>query len=790
MDQRIDENEIDIKGFLNILYNYKFLIVIFMSLFFLIANFNLHFKPSIYSSSALLEVKTQGNQKSTQATDDVIQTAFSIYDAQIEKEIEILKTFNANKKVIEDLGYGIQFFKEEGYGILSKKIELYDKDIPIEIKIMDINLSDDNTFGKQIIGKMIKLTPHKDGFSLEFDQSLKEKFLNKFSENNKEITLVDSSKIFQFGVIEETNYFRFIISQKKELDRPVFIQINGGEDEDSIRSIYENIIKNKLIVSRLNENAPLIQITFEDTIPKRAANYVNALIGNFLEYKKEQKNEKYTNVLKFLEVQVPNVKKKLDKSQYDLQNYKISNQLIESSTKAKHIIGELSNIEIEISDYELKLKIVNSVLQTVHKNANMLDVIGPSLIELGDKVINSQLSRLQELETKRSLLRTKYTNEYQELAGVNSQIDNIRAKVELNIQNLKSAIQYKITNLKKLKYRLEQDLKELPEKEKKLADLTRTYEVNAKLYAYLLEKKSANQIVKAATVSDYNIAEKAYSPSIPLKPRRSLILLISIFLGFITGVVVSMLHNAISNKIHTKDDIENLTKIPLVGVVPKAKHKGIEVFNNSASSFSDSFRRIRTSLKFILGAEGAHVLLVTSVNDKDGKSTIVSNLGAIFQLAGYRSIVIDLDLRNPSLHKIFDLEQKVGVSAYLASEDGVNLGDIVFQTEKPNLDFIPVGSIPTNPSELLLSSRLETLLFELKKHYDYIIIDSSSFEKSIDVFSLLKYVDMTIVVLKKSLSKKMQVKKLEKVIAKYKLKNIAFILNGNSDTSKNEDILY
>ncbi|HHH54184.1 MAG TPA: polysaccharide biosynthesis tyrosine autokinase, partial [Bacteroidetes bacterium] len=565
-------------------------------------------------------------------------------------------------------------------------------------------------------------------------------------------------------------------------------------DEDSLRFIYENIIKSKLIVSRLNENAPLINITFEDTIPKRATNYVDRLIQNFLEYKKEQKNEKHTNVLEFIKKQEPIVKGKLDDSQQKLQNYKISNQLIESSTKAKHIIGELSSIEIKISDYNLKLEIVKNLQHTVSRNAQMLDVIGPSLTELGDEVINRQLARLQELESKRSLLEAKYTDEYQELAGVNNQIQNIRQKVRLNIQNLKSALQYKITNLKNLKLGLEKDLKDLPEKEKKLADLTRTYEVNAKLYAYLLEKKSSNEIVKAATVSDYSIAEEAYTPSIPLKPRRSLIMLLSIVLGFIAGVIVAMFHNAISNKIHSKEDVEHVTTIPLWGVIPvfksKVKKRAIEVFDNPESDFSESFRKLRTSLTLMSKEKNSQVILVTSMNDQEGKSTIVSNLGAIFQLAGYRSVVLDLDLRVPSLHKTFDLDQRFGVSTYLASEGEVNLGDIVFQTEEPNLDFIPVGITPTNPSELLLSSRLEVLITELKKRYDYVIIDSSSFGKSVDVFSIFKYVDISIVILKRSVSKKIHIKKLEKVIAKYKLQNIGFILNANSSNNKNEDILY
>jgi capsular exopolysaccharide synthesis family protein len=198
--------------------------------------------------------------------------------------------------------------------------------------------------------------------------------------------------------------------------------------------------------------------------------------------------------------------------------------------------------------------------------------------------------------------------------------------------------------------------------------------------------------------------------------------------------------------------------------------------------FAESFRQLRTDLQFISKENSSSTVLVTSMVEGEGKSTLVANLSSIFQLAGFKSIVIDLDLRNPTLHRYFDIEYNGGMSRYLSGKD--TIADIVFSTAYPNLDIIPAGPITTNPSELLLSSRLNILLEKLKKEYDYIFIDSAPLGGISDTLNIMKLVDVNLFVLRKDYAKKSFLKRLEKMILKYDLKNIKLIMNANSKLKK------
>lgn len=763
-----NSKEIDVKGLFKLLNSYKWFIISMMFLFFIVASVWLFFMPSVFSASSIIEVKTESQQK--RLNDDFIQNAFSAYDQEIEKEIEVLKTFNINEQVIDKVNYGVQVYVQDGY----RKSEVYSNALPISIE--NINIIDE-----QIFGKLIKLTPEKQGFNLEVEHSLKTKFFKGL--NNQELVNLDSKKHYQYNELIKTDYFALTVVDKQPIEEPIYFRINGDS-----RLIYEDIINKSLTISQLNLNAPLIQITYEDTIPDRATNYVNSLVEAFLEQSIIEKTKQNNKVLQFVNEQLVVTKEKLDESQSALESYRVETQILQSSTQADSIIKELSALEIKLSDNQLKSQLVNYIVKLV-QNRETLDSIGPSLIELGDNTTIRQLNALQELELKKGQLEGKYTGEFPEVMGLEDQIEGMRGKILQNVKSLRSTLQYKIGNLNSLKSKLEGNLKKLPTKEKELANLTRKYEVNSNMYQYLLKKKSENEMIKAATISDYKVVEKAYTPTVPLKPRRSLILLTSLFLGLIMGMLLAMIHNAISNRVDSAEDIEKSSKLPIYGVIPFLKQRAhkIEVFEQRQSAFADGYRRLRTDLELLLKGHDSKVVLLTSMSEGDGKSNVAVNLSAVCQLAGFKSIIVDLDLRKPTLHQYFDIEQRFGMSSYLSGED--NIGDVIFSTVHPNLDIITSGTLPSNPSELLLSSRLPKLLTELKREYDYVIIDSSAIGSVTDTLSIMKLTDVNLIVFKRGETKKSAITKLEKIIEKYQINNVGLILNRSKESLDRDSLV-
>lgn len=161
----------------------------------------------------------------------------------------------------------------------------------------------------------------------------------------------------------------------------------------------------------------------------------------------------------------------------------------------------------------------------------------------------------------------------------------------------------------------------------------------------------------------------------------------------------------------------------------------------------------------------------------EGKTTTVVNLAGVFQNTQYKTVVIDLNLRTPSLHGHFGIEKQYsGVSTYLSQRD--NIGNIIFSTNFPNLDIIPAGMVPPNPSELILSNRLTELFDILKQKYDYVIIDTSSYNSAVETLYLMKFTDINLIILRENFSKNSTLTDLERIIQEKNLKNIGLVLKS------------
>jgi len=533
-----------------------------------------------------------------------------------------------------------------------------------------------------------------------------------------------------------------------------------------------------LIVKKVNEDSSLISIQYEDTLPQRATNYINNLVKIFLQEAKIDKNTRNNKILNFVKKQLENAEIKLKNSEEELERYKVQHNMIDISAQSKIMLDKSSEVEVELSKNQYNSILINNILNSIDNEGNF-DSVGAVLGKFHGTGIEFQLSSLQKLNLEEKSLSNEYTDEYPGLIKVRSQILSIKKSIVMSLRSLKSAIEYKELNFRSRKEKYDENLLTLPKSEIILVNLNRTYKVNAKMYSYLLEKKTENEMIKVATISDYKIIEKAYLPKLPIKPKRSLVILLSLGLGFIVGLIISIILSKASNKIKVIEDVENSLKIPLYGTIPRRQLKinKIEVFENTKSNFTESYRELRTNLHFLFknNANSSATILVTSNTKGEGKGTVVVNLSAIFQLAGYKSIVIDLDFLNSSLSKYFDINYREGMSGYLSGKD--NLSDIIFPTIYPNLDIIPAGPVPVNPSELILSKKVEVMLEKLKEHYDYIFLEVSSLDLSMDAVNIMEYIDISLVVVKVNKTKKQHLKKLKNLISKYDLKNIGIVLN-------------
>jgi capsular exopolysaccharide synthesis family protein len=714
-------------------------------------------QPSIYESYSIIKVKANKQSKSNDIINDTISTVGS---KNVLEEISLLKTFKINKEALNEVDFGIRYFIGDNY----KKEEIYTEKTPIKIDEVKI-------LNPKIIGKMLTVIPKKNGFLLHYEASLNNKLIQTFF-NTKKFTFGDN-KLNSYDKPIKNDYFELTIKKKFDFTKPINFVLYGSK-----RDIFEDSIASNLDVSQLEKDTSLIKISFEDTIPKRANLYIDSLTKSFIKYSIASKNTQNNKTLNFITEELDNIKKELKASEEQLEIHQMSKNIVQPSIQATLYIQKLSNIEIEISENNLKKKLIENLINFVKHNDN-LDAIAPSISKLDDQNTLSLITKFQDNQSLEEELAVEYTDEYPKLKTLRTQLTSLKHKIKYNLQTLKTDIEYKNKNLYARKISYEKEMQSLPSKERELVNIKRNYEVKSTMYEYLLKKKAENKIIQLATFSNYQIIDPAYNSYKPTKPKRALLFLLSIFLGLIVGGVLALIRHSKNDYIQNKTDIESITSLPLYGAIPHFKHQKytLQVNKEAKSPFSESFRTLRTNLQFINKKDKGTIILLTSTIASEGKSTISANLATIMEMAKYKTIVINFDLRKPTLHKFFDVPNDIGVSDFLNGEKEID--EIISSTEFANLDIIPSGSIPSNPSELILSKKLSLLFEKLQERYEYIIIDTAPIGIVSDTKTLIPYADLNLIIVREDYAKKDFIQTLESMIERHNFKNVGLILNSS-----------
>ena len=756
-NQDIDIDEFSFKELFIILNRYKWSIFLITIISMTLGLIYIYFNPTVYSSYAIIKVKPYIKTK----PEDLINNTIATKSKDVTEEITLLKTFNINQHVLKEVDFSVQYFIEKQY----KKTEIYNN-IPIKIKNIKI-------LNNEIIGKKLILIPQKEGFILKYVNSYKKQIENKFFQTK--LFSLEHNRTFKYGEKIINKYFTLTIDKKSDINTPIYFVLNG-----EAREIFEKIIKPNLNINQLEKDTSLIKISYIDNISTRAQLYVNALSKKFIELSISNKNKHNTKTLKFIVHELNKIGKELKESEKKLERYQVSKSIVKPSIQGSILIKKLSNIEIEISENNLKKRLIRNLINFVENNYN-LDAIAPSLSKLKDQNTLQLITKLQEHQLEEEELTLEYTDKHPKLKSLRKQILNIRNKIKFNLKNLKTNISYQNSNLIKRKKSYEDKLKKLPSQERHLINIKRSYEVKSKMYEYLLKKEAENKIIQFATLSDYQIIDSAYNFNKPTKNKNSLILLMSIFVGFIFSLILALLRNSLNNGIQNQEDIKKLTTLPIHGTIPfyKQKKYQLKVATDPKSPFTEGFRTLRTNLQFIKKSDSATTILITSTIANEGKTTISANLAKILEMAQYKTLLINLDIRKPTLHNFFDIDNSIGIVNYL---DGtLNATEIIRQTEFGTLDIITSGPIPENPSELILSKRLPVLLDRLKTMYDYIIIDTAPIGIVSDTKTIMKYTDLNLILLKENFAKKDFISIIEKMIIQYKFQNIGIILNASKE---------
>ena len=293
-----------------------------------------------------------------------------------------------------------------------------------------------------------------------------------------------------------------------------------------------------------------------------------------------------------------------------------------------------------------------------------------------------------------------------------------------------------------------------------------------------MQKREEEALSISVPFSDTRIIEEPKATSYPINGGKMPIYLGAMLLGIFIPFVFLFTKDILNTKILSKEDIESKTDNPILGTIAKNKsNKTIVVTGNNVTPVAELFRLMRHNLKFLLQGKNNQVIMVTSSKQGEGKTFVSINTAASLAITGKKVVVLGFDLRVPKLMKDMNLNCKLGLSDFIV-DPNIHVNDIVISDKnEKNLFFIGAGPIPPNPGELMLNKRVEELIQQLKKSYDYIIIDTPPIGKVADAYSLSPFVDATLYVVRYNYTKKEELSVINEIAEKKKLSSLMIVFN-------------
>ena len=540
----------------------------------------------------------------------------------------------------------------------------------------------------------------------------------------------------------------------------------------AVQSLYKN-----LDISPAAKLSSVVYLTYKDAIPKRAEDVLNTLLSVYEKAAFNEKNALAANTLYFLDERLQFVSKDLDSIEQSMQQYRAQKGAIDISSQGKLFLENVSNNDQKLSEVNMKLALLGQIEESIF-SADRKKTIVPTSLGFDEPVLTNLLNKLYDLELQYEKLRITTGENNPEATALVDQIQKVKPNILENIRSQKRSLEINKANLFLTNDGYNSLLKALPQQERDLIEISREQNIKSSIYNFLLQRREETALSLSATVSDSQVIDKAESSFKSISIGNSIIYALSVVIAFGLGIGGIAAREFLTNKILYREEIEGNTKFPVIGEVSTVKSKSNLVLENRKNFMVvEQFRHLRTSLNF-LGLNGTKKkLLITSTIPGEGKSFIAINLAHSLATAGKKVALVDFDLSNPTLDSKLNITAKKGLSNFLRGE--AEVGEILFYPEnRSNFCLVAAGSVPRNPSELIINERAERLLNHLQASFDYVIVDSAPVGVLSDGYVLTNFCDATLYVVRHNYTSKTMLERLENQNRINELKNIALVFNG------------
>lgn len=710
-------------------------------------------QPKVYQRQAMMLVKEENGmsrRSSAMGTDALMQLNGVISGASVANEKYILSSHLLTKQVAKDLHFDVLY-------------------------TLDNVLCDESLYDKR-------------PFTIEFENpdSVRLSAFRVKVVNSNEVRIydaavagmdeVDFDKTVRLGNRVVSPMGNFTITAE-----PKYIEDFEGEEIivnhlDADRAA--NFVRGRISTDEESKMSTLIRIICNDTNTKRAEDILSALLDAYKRSIIEDKNRLAQSTAEFIDERIELISRELDEVEDHMAAFKQNNNLIDISQNAQAFLQQSTTARQRTIQLQAQQSTIRYMLDHLKSKSEGKTLI-PAISGLADAGIQSQINSYNTMMLERNRLVANSGENSSSIRELDMNLQQMKQAIITSMQGFLSSVDLQVRQARGEEKQLENMLSSVPKKEKKVLDIARQQAIKETLYTYLLNKREETALQLAISEANIRIVEHPYGSNAPVSPRRTVIALASLAIGVILPFGFLYLFSLLNMGVRGRRDVENYTTIPVIGEVPHVKEgfdkTKIMISEKSNDTLSEAFRLLRFNLNFV--DKNARVIMFTSTIPGEGKTFISRNFAQTLALAGKRVILIDTDIRKRTQTALYQASRKEGLTSYLNGTENDLTNLILPGDDKYNVDLLPAGVRPPNPAELLMSSRFDELIVELKKIYDYIIIDNVPALVVADAGIVNRVAELTIYVIRDRKIDRRYLTDLERLHQEHKFNNLTILLN-------------
>ena len=573
---------------------------------------------------------------------------------------------------------------------------------------------------------------------------------------------------------------------------------------------YVDMLQSAIVVKQLNDTR-IIEIRFKHQDPEVAEKINNMVAETFVLSNLERKTETSNTAGDFLQKRIAELQSEIRHGEEQLINYAKSHQILSLDASQNTVVDRLAGLNKQLLEAENERKAAE---------ANYKATLAPGALEAQAEVVNSvgmtsaasaAETKLTELKVRRAQLLLEYTEKYPEVKDLDQQIATLEKQSEQLRSHTQSVVKTNLETRYRQAQQKEQALRQAFDQQRgetltqneaavNYRIIQQEIETNKTLLDGLLQRAKENDVILAGTPNNIHVVDHASRPKAPVGPKRRQAIALAAMFSLVLGIALARYLDYLDDSVRTSDDVENFLRLPALAVIPslgsvtrrrllsafsggqkKNGHNGDELLLNSShrSPLAEAYRQLRTSVLLSSAGGAPRILLVTSSQPGEGKTTTVVNTAMILAQTGAKVVVIDADMRRPRLHTIFNMDNKNGLSGLLASQmSEAEMLSLVQHHKESGLYVLPSGRIPPNPAELLGSDQIRRLMAVLEGNFKHVVIDSPPVASFTDGVLLSSVADGVLLVVHGGNASRHIVRRSKQLLADVGAKIFGVVLNN------------